>query len=53
MADEDKFRNRTGGGVRPGWVTARERGTMSMLRVMTLISLKLGRGAGRIAFGCF
>src|ERR1017187_9087599 len=49
MTDEDKSRERAGGGVHPGWVTAPERGTMNMLRAMTFISLKMGRGVGRIA----
>jgi predicted LPLAT superfamily acyltransferase len=49
MADEHQSRQRADGGVRPGWVTAPERGSVSMLRVMTFLSLKLGRGVGRIA----
>ena len=34
--------------ARPEWVARRERGTMTMLRVMTFISLRLGRPAGRV-----
>ena len=30
------------------WVTHRERGSMTLLRVMTFISLRFGRGAGRV-----
>jgi predicted LPLAT superfamily acyltransferase len=49
MADEHISRERTGAGVPPGWATAPERGTIIMLRVMTFISLKLGRRVARIA----
>jgi predicted LPLAT superfamily acyltransferase len=45
-------RHRTGTGARPGWVTAPERGTINTLRVMTFISLKLGRRVGRVALFC-
>lgn len=48
MAEHGITRNKTGAGARPGWTGARERGSMSMLRLMTFISLKLGRGAGRV-----
>ena len=34
--------------ARPQWLAHRERGTMTMLRAMTFISLRLGRPAGRI-----
>ncbi len=34
--------------VVPDWVVAKERGTMGMLRLMTLISLRLGRDLSRI-----
>jgi len=48
MANEHKSRERVGAAVQPGWVTAPERGTINMLRVMTFISLKLGRGVARV-----
>ena len=49
MADEHKSREHAGAGPQPEWVTAPERGTINMLRVMTFLSLKLGRRVGRIA----
>ena len=49
MADEHKSREHPGAGPQPEWVTAPERGTINMLRVMTFLSLKLGRRVGRIA----
>jgi predicted LPLAT superfamily acyltransferase len=36
------------GAARPEWTRYRERGTATMLRVMTFISLRLGRPAGRV-----
>lgn len=36
------------GGADPDWVHTRERGSMSMLRLMTFISLRLGRRAARV-----
>jgi predicted LPLAT superfamily acyltransferase len=43
--------NRAGASPRAGaaeWVTHRERGSMFMLRLMTFISLRMGRPAGRL-----
>ena len=34
--------------ARPAWVSNRERGTSSMLRLMVFISIRLGRPAGRV-----
>lgn len=36
-----------GDGQRPEWLARRERGTVTMLRIMTAVSLRLGRPAGR------
>ncbi len=48
-ADERKSREPAGAGARAGWITAPERGTIRMLRIMTFLSLKLGRAAARVA----
>jgi predicted LPLAT superfamily acyltransferase len=47
-AEQTNARTATPSRARPEWVAHRERGTMTMLRVMTFISLRLGRPAGRI-----
>jgi predicted LPLAT superfamily acyltransferase len=47
-AEGAKTRPGTVAEARPEWITHRERGTMTMLRVMTFISLRLGRPAARI-----
>jgi predicted LPLAT superfamily acyltransferase len=47
-AEEAKTGTGTAARVRPEWAAHRERGTMTMLRAMTFISLRLGRPAGRI-----
>ena len=50
MAAEDaQARAGVAARARPQWLAHRERGTMTMLRAMTFISLRLGRPAGRIA----
>jgi predicted LPLAT superfamily acyltransferase len=48
VAEEAKARSGTSGRAPPEWAAHRERGTMTMLRVMTFISLRIGRPAGRI-----
>ncbi|HXQ64761.1 MAG TPA: hypothetical protein VN787_07890 [Steroidobacteraceae bacterium] len=47
-ADRAKVRDGAPVAGRPDWVARPERGTTTMLRVMTFISLRLGRRAGRI-----
>ncbi len=48
VTDHAKDRAGAGARARPEWAAHRERGTMTMLRVMTFISLRLGRPAGRV-----
>jgi predicted LPLAT superfamily acyltransferase len=47
-AEEARTRAAAAARARPEWVACRERGTMTMLRLMAVISLRLGRPAGRI-----
>jgi predicted LPLAT superfamily acyltransferase len=47
-AEEAKTRTGTATSARPEWAARRERGTTTMLRVMTFISLRLGRPTGRM-----
>ena len=47
-AERTPHRRGTASAATPDWVAARERGSMTMLRVMTYISFQLGRPVARI-----
>jgi len=46
--ERHRLRRATASAATPDWVVAHERGSMTMLRVMTCISLQLGRPVARI-----
>jgi predicted LPLAT superfamily acyltransferase len=45
---QDSARNGLPPGPRPDWIMSRERGSTFMLRLMSFLSLRLGRPAGRV-----
>jgi len=47
-AERDRHQRATASAATPDWVAAHERGSMTMLRVMTYISFQLGRPVARV-----